>query len=77
MTKTVYAEKRGITWKQLMKYRPTEVGRVGPYRFYEDPELGDEAPLLVVNEGGSHGPQAVDVYVSHFYDLPTFDEVFP
>ena len=69
---SVYAEPRGMSERELMRYRPTKIGQVSHYVFYEDPELGDEAPLLVVNVGtGLPG----SVWVSHFWELPSFEEV--
>jgi len=47
--------------------RPTLIGVVNGISFFEDPELGDEGPLLVKYKG--------EYVESCFWDLPGWDEV--
>ncbi len=64
MTKIVI---RAINKGHLMAMDPTLVGEVGPYKFYEHPIWGDEAPLIAVgnNECG----------LTDYFDLPTLEEL--
>ena len=68
----VFNAATGYTVATFYRKRPTLVGKVGPYRFYIDPDQGRDAPLLAVDIGGHD----VNVYVSHFYELPDLKELF-
>jgi hypothetical protein len=48
----------------------TKIGQVGPFRFYECPRRGDEAPLLM--RGCDDGKW----YQTGFWELPSLEEIY-
>ena len=56
-----------IDRNDFLSLRPTKIGRVGHFDFYEEPKYGDEVPLIV-DDGQSCG-------TSHYYDLPVVSEL--
>jgi len=53
---------------RLKKMSPELVGSVLGYKFYEDPEDGDEVPLIVEDKSGNWG-------WSYWYELPEVYEI--
>lgn len=61
-----------MTSKAILKFRarkPTLIGLVAGFKFYEDPICGDEAALIAVSPSGK------TVGRTHFWELPSRDEV--
>lgn len=54
--------------KAFLNRKPTLIGRVAGHAFYEHPEHGDEAPLVMIDPEGR-------VSLSDWYDVPTADEI--
>lgn len=52
---------------RFMAMKPTLIGRVRGYDFYEHPEYGDESPLRTITPDGR-------VKKTEFYELPTAAE---
>lgn len=55
--------------KGFMANKPTLLGRVGPFTFYEDPIHGDEENLWAKT------PED-ELYLTEFRELPTLDEIY-
>lgn len=54
---------------KLLALKPTEIGRTKNLVWYEHPELGDDAPLLV------YDPDHRVLGQSGEYDVPSLDEL--
>ena len=54
--------------KAFLDRKPTYIGTVSGYRFYEHPTLGDESPLVMITLEGK-------VRVSTFWELPDAFEI--
>ena len=67
MTRRKLSEKAKAFINQTPK--PTFIGRVGDYDFYEDPINGDEAPLIEIGPDGK-------VKRSDFWETPDIDELY-
>ena len=58
-------------YSKMMDRKPTKIGTVGHFNFYEHPIFGDEYPLLVTS---IKEPKIVGL--SYFYELPTIEEIY-
>lgn len=57
-------EAQGAFWAK----RPIFLGEVGRFRFYEDPDSGDEETLWAVRADGA-------IFHTEFWELPALEEV--
>lgn len=54
--------------RAFLERKPTLIGRVLGYAFYESPTYGDEAPMLMITPEGK-------LKHTEFYELPSADEL--
>lgn len=55
-----------MRYEKFMSKNPTLIGVVDGVKYYEDPDYGDEGPLMYVKGG--------KVFMSEFWDLPSLEE---
>jgi hypothetical protein len=55
--------------RAFLAKNPTLIGRVLDHSFYEDPQHGDEAPMIMITPEGK-------LKRTEFWDLPSAEELF-